>query len=391
LFGRAGNMAQSHPSKSSRVSTSTKKVAPRKSNQKAIRKSQDTNTTAPKSISRWRDALLVRLKRVEVRRRAFLSRRPHKSFRRTRRRDYSRSLKLPGYHAFTLDVFTELKARRRTMGLLVVFYAVLLIVLGGVTNQESYAQINQLLDESSSTLAEGGWDKVGQAGLLLVATFASGPSNLSADQQIYLASMLIFVWLSTVWLLREYKLGRTPKLRDGLYNSGAPFISTLLVVLVLICQLLPIGIVALIYVALSSVGIVSAGFGSMLFWVFATVVACLVLYWVMSTLIALVVVTLPGMYPIRALRAASDLVVGRRLRIMYRILWMLGTVAIGWLVVMIPLVILTTWMTNIFSWMASVPLMPLVAALMTALTVVWISSYIYILYRKVVDDGAAPA
>jgi len=368
-------MVQSHPPKSSRPVAAKKSVSHKDS------KVSVSKRNAPHSF----------FARLDARRRAFLSRRPHRSFRRTRRREYERSLKLPGYHAFTLQVFTELRAHVRTLILLVAFYAVLLVVLGGVTNQDSYTQINQLLSESSTTLAAGGWDKVGQAGLLLVASFASGPSNLSTDQQIYLATVLVFVWLSTVWLLREYKLGRKPKLRDGLYNSGAPFISTLLLVLVLICQLLPVGIVALVYSALSSVGIVSAGFGSMLFWVFAAIVACLVLYWVTSTLIALVVVTLPGMYPLRALKAASDLVVGRRLRIMYRILWVFGTVLIGWLIVMVPLVLLTTWLQSVASWMSNVPIMPLAAALMTALTVVWVTSYIYILYRKVVDDGATPA
>ncbi|MEO5949274.1 MAG: hypothetical protein ABIP74_02635 [Candidatus Saccharimonas sp.] len=328
---------------------------------------------------------------LDIRRRAFLSRRPHRSFRRTVRRDYSRSLNLPGYHAFTLQVLKELKVHRRTLGLLVIFYALLMILLGGITNQENYTQINQLLEQSSSTLTEGGLDKVGQAGLLLVATFASGPSNLSADQQVYLALILIFVWLSIVWMLREYKLGRKPKLRDGLYNSGAPFISTLLVVLVMICQLLPLGIVALVYAALTSVGIISSGFGSMLFWVVASLIACLVLYWITSTFIGLVVVTLPGMYPMRALKASSDIVVGRRLRIMYRMLWALGTVLLSWLLVMIPLVLLTSWLTSLLPWMSNIAIMPYAVALMTSLTIVWMASYIYILYRKVVDDGVSPA
>lgn len=320
-----------------------------------------------------------------------MARRPHRSFRRSRRRDYVRSLKMPGYHAFTLSVLAQLKRQWRTFVLLVVLYGVLMIVLGGVTSQDSFSQISDLLKESSSTLASGGWDKVGQAGLLLAATFASGPSDLSTDQQIYLVIILLFVWLATVWLLREYKLGRKPKLRDGLYNSGAPFLSTLTVLVILVFQLLPVGVVALIYAGLSSVGIVGAGFGSMLFWVFAAIVAALVLYWVTSTIIALVVVTLPGMYPLRAMRAAGDLVVSRRVRIMYRILWVLGTVVIAWVVVMIPLVLLTTWLTSIWSGMSSVPLMPFMAAFMSAASIVWVASYVYLLYRKVVDDGAAPA
>ena len=332
-----------------------------------------------------------RAAQVHARHRAFLLRRPHRSFRRTLSRDYRRKLTLPGYHAFTLYVFGRIRAHWHTFLLLVAVYAALMVVLGGITSQDTYTQISNLLKQSTSTLTSGGIDALGQAGLLLVATFASGPSNLTTDQQIYLTIILLFVWLTTVWLLREYMLARKPKLRDGLYNAGSPFISTLLVLLVAVCQLLPLGIVALIYAALSSVGLISSGFGSMIFWVFAVIVAALVLYWTTSTFIALVVVTLPGMYPRRAMRAAGDLVVGRRLRIMYRILWCFGTIIIGWAIVMIPLILFDTWVKSIWQAVASVPLMPIAAACMSALTIVWLASYIYLLYRKVVDDVAPPA
>jgi len=338
-----------------------------------------------------REKVLKQLSLLRTRHRNFLTRRPHRSFRRTKRRDYVRSLELPGYYRFTLNVAAEIKRRWRTFALLAVLYALLIVIIGGVTSQDSYTQVSDLLQQSSSALSSGGWDKLGQASLLLVATFARGPSDLTTDQQVYLFVTLLFVWLSTVWLLREFKLGRKPRLRDGLYNSGSPFISTLLVLATLVCQLLPIGIVALVYSALSSVGIVGEGFGSMIFWVIAVVVIALVMYWVTSTIIALVVVTLPGMYPIRAIRAAGDLVVSRRLRIMYRILWAMGATVVAWAIVMIPLILLTTWLTSVWSGMASIPVMPFAAALMSALTVLWLASYVYLLYRKVVDDDAEPA
>ena len=62
-------------------------------------------------------------------------RRPHRSFRRTRRRDYARSLQLPGYIAFTAQVMRMVRAHWRTLCLLAVFYAVLLLALGAITNQ----------------------------------------------------------------------------------------------------------------------------------------------------------------------------------------------------------------------------------------------------------------
>lgn len=376
-------------SKSSTSKAKTKTSVTRSSKVSSKRTSKNVVKSSRSLI--LREKISGRLLRMRKRQQDFMARRPHRSFRRTRARDYRRSLKLPGYWAFTINVLRELRKEWKTFLLLTILYAALLLVVGGVTSQDSYNQVSSLMQQSTDALSSGGWDKLGQAGLMLVATFASGPTNLSADQQIYIFILLLFAWLSSVWLLREFKLNRKPRLRDGLYNSGAPFLSTLLVCALLVCQLLPIGIIALIYTALSSVGIVGQGFGSMLFWVLAAVVAALVLYWVTSTVVALVVVTIPGMYPMRAVRAAGDLVVSRRLRIMYRILWLLVSVAVAWAIVMIPLILLVTWLSSIWSGMSNIPVMPFMAACMSAVTVVWMSAYIYLLYRRVVDDTATTA
>lgn len=329
--------------------------------------------------------------RLTYRYQSFLSRRPHRTLKRTRRRDYARSLKLPGYIAFTHYVTRMVMGYRRVFLLLAIFYTIVMLLLGGLTNQETYAQINDLMKESSQTLLDGGIDKLSQAGILLAATVTSGGTSLSPDQQVYMAFMLLMVWMTTVWLLRELLLNRKPRLRDGLYNAGAPIVSTLIVAVVLLVQLLPVGIVALAYSGLSSVGLATEGFGAMLFWVTAAIVAALVLYWITSTLIALVVVTLPGMYPFRALKAASDLVMGRRLRILYRWLWALLMVVVFWIVVMVPVILLDGWAKDVWKQIAEVPIVPVVVAVMSALSVVWFSAYIYLLYRKVVDDDTKPA
>jgi len=194
-----------------------------------------------------------------------------------------------------------------------------------------------------------------------------------------------------VWLLREIMLGRKPKLRDGLYNSGAPLLSTLGVVIVLVVQLLPIGLVVLAYAALSSVGLIGDGFGSMLFWLIAATIAALVLYWITSTIIALIVVTLPGVYPLRAVKLSGDLVVGRRLRVMYRLLWGLVAIALTWIAILIVTILLDNLLKILLPGIAWLPIVPYVGALVTAYAVVWYATYTYLFYRKIVDDDAKPA
>lgn len=334
---------------------------------------------------------LTLLRSWRVRLNSFVSRRPHKSFVRTRRRDYVRRLALPGYVAFTSEVLQTLRAHKSVFIRLVLLYGFMLFALGGVTSQATYTEINDLLNESRQDLTKNGFNTVGQAGLLLLSTYATGPGTLSADQQLYLGFFLLLVWLTTVWLLREFKLKRRPLLRDGLYNAGAPILSSLVLCFILLFQLLPIGIMAIVYGALTSVGLATSGFGAMLFWVLAIAIIALSFYWATSTLIALVVVTLPGMYPFKALKASGDLVIGRRLRILYRLLWIQLLIILAWAIIMIPLILLDNWLATLWPVYVNIPVVPVIAAVASAGSAVIFASYVYLLYRKIVDDNAAPA
>ena len=325
---------------------------------------------------------------LKKRQQAFLARRPHRSFRRTRRRDYVVATGLPGYVAFTRQVGRLLRANAILFFFVVVTFSLISLALAGITSQETYRQAQGLLNESKGEIFQGTIGKIGEAGLLLLSGFTGGSSNLSSEQQIYLGLTLLLTWLASIWLLREVLAGRKPRFRDGLYSSGAPIVSTTLIVLVMLIQLIPVGVVSLVYAALAGVGIVSGGFGAMIFAVIAILALTLVLYWMVPSFIALVIVTLPGMYPFAALRAAGDLVVGRRLAILYRILWLLMLIIIGWLVVMVPLVILDGWLKNLWQWYEGVPIVPVLVTTASTATLVWSSAYIYMLYRKLVDYGA---
>ena len=191
--------------------------------------------------------------------------------------------------------------------------------------------------------------------------------------------------------MRALMAGGKPKLRDGLYNAAAPFLSTLLVSFVVVLQLLPVALAAIGFSAASATGLFDGGVEAMLFWVGAGMLGMLSLYWITSSLIALVVITLPGMYPLQALRTAGDLVVGRRIRILLRIAWMLLLIAVAWVVVVVPVILFDSWLKSLWPAIAWLPIVPVTMLVMASLTVLWGAAYIYVLYRKVVDDDAAPA
>ena len=352
-----------------------------------LKKSHNSRNTFVAVTHLVRSRIIYIVQNIRARIDTLKNKRPHRSFRLTDRRDYKSHHQLPGYFMHTVNTIKHLASNKKTFLFLIAFFSALVIVLTGISNQQTYSQVQELFNESKGDLFTGASGKLGEAGLLLLGAFSGAASNLTMEQQIYTAISLLLVWLSTVWLIREFMAGNRPQMRDGLYNSGAPIVSTALVAFVIVLQLLPVGLVALVYAALSGVGIIDGGFGAMLFAVLALLVGALSLYWATATFIALVIITLPGMYPVRALKAAGDLVVGIRLDILGRLLWLILTVVVGWVVVMIPLVIIDGSIKDAIGWYEFVPLVPVATSVASIATVVWASAYIYLLYRNIVNEG----
>jgi hypothetical protein len=322
----------------------------------------------------------------------FMSRRPHRSFRVTRRRDYRRSLKLPGYIAFTHHVNTTVWRFRKIFLALAIVYGLLTGVLVGIGSQETYSTLTDTLQETGSEVFEGNWGQLGQAGLLFASIATSGLTGTPSEaQQIYATLLVLLVWLTTVWLLRNLLAGHKVRMRDGLYSAGAPVVPLFIISLLLVIQLLPLGLALIAYSAASASGLLEGGVEAMLFWAAAGLLAILSLYWIVSTFMAMIVVTLPGMYPGRALRTAGDMVVGRRVRILLRLLWMVLVIALAWAVVLIPFILLDAGVKNLWPAIEWLPVIPVVLLLLGILSVVWSSAYVYLLYRRVVDDDAKPA
>lgn len=319
-------------------------------------------------------------------------RRPHRSFRMTQRRDYKRSLAMPGYWAFTNHVRSTLWKNWRLFGGLVLVYMAATIIISGFGAQETYSTLAQTLKDSSGDLFKGNFGPVSQAGLLLLSTITTGLSpNLTQAQSILGGLALFFAWLAVIWLLRNTLAGHSPRLRDGLYNSGSPVLATVAVGFIITLQLLPAAAAVILYSAAQGSGLLDSGASAMLTWGGVILLALLSVYWVTSSFIALVIVTLPGMYPLHAIRSAGDLVVGRRLRVLYRMAWLLLVVSATWAIIIIPIILFDDWLKSVAPAVSWLPLVPLMIIGMSSLTLVYVTSYIYLLYRRIVDDDAAPA
>lgn len=363
--------------------------------QAVVKKQQPANKVLALWLRLWRKLYLPIRARVG----RLLARRPHRSFRMTRRRDYKRSLQLPGYWSFTNHVRRTLWQHKRLFGGVILTYVIVTVVISGFGAQETYSNLAETLKTTSGDLFKGNFGAVGQAGLLLASTLSSGFSPnltqaetpLEGAQAVLAALAGFFAWLTTIWLLRNALAGHNPRVKDGLYNSGSPVLATVIVGFILIMQLLPAAIAILVFSAAQQSGLLEVGASAMLVWGGVILLSLLSLYWIATSFIAMVIVTLPGMYPMQAIRAAGDLVIGRRLRILFRLLWIAGTVVVAWGVIVIPVILFDSWIKQLLPAISWVPLVPLVIIAMSSLTLVFVSSYIYLLYRRIVDDDAAPA
>jgi hypothetical protein len=343
-------------------------------------------------VSTRQEKNLTKVGQLKDRISVFLTRRPHRSFRMTRRRDYVRSLRLPGYWSFTISAGKMLLQYKKLFLGLALVYAVLSVLLVGIASQDTYTELGKTIRETGGEAVGGDWGKLGEAGTVLASALAGALNTTPTDlQQIFVLLLSLLVWLTSVWLLRSVLAGQKPKLRDGLYNAGAPFVSTFIITALLVAQLLPFALAALGFGAATASGLIDGGVEAMVFWAVALLLCALSLYWISSTIIALIVVTLPGMYPMRAIRTAGDLVIGRRSRILLRLLWLVFVTLLGWGIIMIPIILFDAWLKGVWEAISWLPIVPVALLVMGSLTIVWSSGYVYLLYRKVVDDDAAPA
>lgn len=339
---------------------------------KVSSKSQKPKSTI---IQKWRQRLD-----------SFLARRPHRSFRVSRRRDYARPLVLPGLFALTHTVNKTVWKYKRIFIPLALIYGALYVVLVGALSQETYSSLADTLKQTSDEALDGNVGAVTQAGILFLTIASSGGGTSSTEtQQIFSVILVLLVWLTTVWLLRNLLAGHKVRLRDGLYNSGSPILSTFLIVLLVVVQLLPVALAVIGYSAALGSGLLNGGVEAMLFWAAAALLTLLSLYWITSSILALIIVTLPGMYPYQAIKTAGDLILGRRVKILIRWVWMGLVVGVVWLAVLIPVILLDMWLVSVWPSLEWLPLVPFTIVIMSAVTTIWVSAYAYIVYRKVVE------
>lgn len=310
----------------------------------------------------------------------------HKTFKRSYREDYIREIEVPGvmYHIFA--TFKVLFKNWKLFLPLLILSVLLAVVLIGVMNESTYRDFKSVIEQTAEQNNMGDIGNAAKAGLLLIATVTTGGlANSSNEVKVAFVTLIFLViWLTTIFFLRHRLAGHKIKFREGLYNAMTPLISTLVVVIVALVECIPIFFLVVGYSAAVETEFLSTPFYALVFFVFAALMILISGYLLSSALMALVAVTAPGLYPMKAIHAASDLMAGRRVKFILRLIALVFALAVVWVIVMLPLIIFDLLMAN-FEWTANVPFVPICLLTMTCFTGIYISAYLYLYYRWVLN------
>lgn len=310
----------------------------------------------------------------------------HKSFKRSYREDYVRELETPGIFAHVVETF---KIIFKNWKLFIPFLIIIVIanaLIVGLMSESTYHDIQDTLDETSKSLAGGEIGNMGKAALLLISTITTGglKIDMNESETVFVIIIFLVVWLVTTFLLRHIMAGNKIKLRDGLYNAGAPIIPTLMMAVLVFFECIPIFIYIIAQSAAIQTGFLDTPLYALAFFIFAVLMFIISGYLLSSSLIAMVAVSVPGLYPMKALDAASDLMASRRIKFVLRLVALIITIAIMFAVVMVPIILFDLWLKT-FEWAQVIPLVPIALITMTVFSEIYLTAYLYLYYRWMLD------
>ena len=312
----------------------------------------------------------------------------HHSFKRSYREDYMRGLKAPGLVAHAMSTLKILFKNWKIFGGLMVIIVALNILFVGLMSETTYQTVQDTIDESSEVLQYGEVGRLAKSGMLLISTVTTGglTKGMTEVQQVSAFFFGAVTILVTIYYLRHLMAGNHPKIRDGLYNALTPLISTMLVLVLVFIHLVPFLIFMILYSTAVATDFLSQPLYAFLFWLLGSLLILLSAYLLPGSILAICATTVPGIYPMQAVNATTDLVQGRRTKFIIRILFGLLFLAVLWVIIMLPLIWLDLLLKQNIEWIAEIPFIPFMLQIMTSFSIIYITAYIYLFYRRMLDD-----
>ncbi len=236
-------------------------------------------------------------------------------------------------------------------GILLIF-AVLyfLLVKGLATNfqlRDTRDLINEALGNEISTTEK--------SFTLFQALLGTTGSTAGEAASVYQTFLFVIISLVIIWALRQTFEGRTNvSIKNAFYKSMSPFITYIIIGLVMILQALPALLGIMFYGTVNSGGLAVGALEQIVWFVVMIFGIALSSYWLSSSLFASYIVTLPDMTPRTALRSARKLVRYRRLSVLRKFLFLPAFVLLCFAVIFLPLVLVLPVVAEVLFFILSI-------------------------------------
>ena len=313
----------------------------------------------------------------------------HRSFKRSYYEDYQRKTELPSLTSQASAAFKMFfKFWKIFLPLLLIFVGLYIFLIGAMS-ENTLADVKANVEQTNKDVADGKIGTVGKAGLTLLGIISTGGLTTMNDAQIVIAVLLfVIIWLVTIYLARHLLAGHQEiKMRDGFYSALSPLVSTLVVGLIIFLEAVPIMLTIIVFQVALTTEFLSTPFYALLFFMFAALMITLSLYLLSSSFFAIIVVSAPGLYPLTAVRMAKNLIMGRRLRFLIRVFYLVIIVALLYLLLLMPAIILDGALKAQFAWLAEskIPFVAIIQLTITVFIFIYLSIYFYLFYRALLD------
>ena len=313
----------------------------------------------------------------------------HRSFKRSYHEDYQRKTELPSLTSQASAAFKMFfKFWKIFLPLLLIFVGLYIFLIGAMS-ENTLADVRANVEQTNKDVADGKIGTVGKAGLTLLGIISTGGLTTMNDAQVVIAVLLFaIIWLVTIYLARHLLAGHQEiKMRDGFYSALSPLVSTLVVGLIIFLEAVPIMLTVIVFQVALTTEFLSTPFYALLFFMFAALMITLSLYLLSSSFFAIIVVSAPGLYPLTAVRMAKNLIMGRRLRFLIRVFYLVIIVALLYLLLLMPAIILDGALKPQFAWLAEskIPFVAIIQLTITVFIFIYLSIYFYLFYRALLD------
>ena len=313
----------------------------------------------------------------------------HRSFKRSYYEDYQRKTELPSLTSQASAAFKMFfKFWKIFLPLLLIFVGLYIFLIGAMS-ENTLADVKANVEQTNKDVADGKIGTVGKAGLTLLGIISTGGLTTMNDAQVVIAVLLFtIIWLVTIYLARHLLAGHQEiKMRDGFYSALSPLVSTLVVGLIIFLEAIPIMLTIIVFQVALTTEFLSTPFYALLFFMFAALMITLSLYLLSSSFFAIIVVSAPGLYPLTAVRMAKNLIMGRRLRFLIRVFYVVIIVALLYLLLLMPAIILDGVLKAQFAWLAEskIPFVAIIQLTITVFIFIYLSIYFYLFYRALLD------